>query len=451
VLGSFLFRGEDAFGQLPRAGDDKGERAPWPVDWHGVREGVDGGLGGGAGGAGNIISGNRGGGVQIFGPTSGVPANNSVLGNVIGLSRAGDGPNATLWYADSNVYGVLIQNSSGNIIGGTSAVERNVISGNSDSGVLIIGAGSTLNLVRGNWIGTDPTGAATIYTGNVPTQPYGVQIAGPGAFNNTVGSGGTFADPGSNVLSGNQIGVAVNLVDATGSAQRNLIQGNLVGVTPDGTRAAGNSQYGIFANDSPYTQILNNLSSANGIGGIGIIANSQTFVTVNSNVVGPGVDGGIPGAQPNGVVIIGASNNFIGAPGAGNLIRGNTSVGVYISKQDFNGVTYATPVNNSVRANTVSSNKVYGILLYNAPSNNAPPLTGNGRRREVRRLRPGSSANLVIDNGINFLNFIARLNRNNSLQKSPKARALLGQPHTKPRPAPAGHVKPLRVIMPKHK
>ena len=51
-----------------------------------------------------------------------------------------------------------------NTIGGTTAGERNIISGNGDRGVLIVDVGTDNNVVVGNYIGTDVTG--TVALGN---------------------------------------------------------------------------------------------------------------------------------------------------------------------------------------------------------------------------------------------------------------------------------------------
>ena len=52
--------------------------------------------------------------------------------------------------------------ANNNTIGGTTPAARNVISGNLASGVILLFAGSTGNVVAGNYIGTDATGTAAI-------------------------------------------------------------------------------------------------------------------------------------------------------------------------------------------------------------------------------------------------------------------------------------------------
>jgi hypothetical protein len=90
----------------------------------------------------NVISDNGRHGVEIANSTS---ASNKVLGNRIGTDRNGGSD-------FGNVQdGVLVQ-SSGNVIGGTSAAARNVISGNDQYGVHLSGSGSTDNEVLGNFI-----------------------------------------------------------------------------------------------------------------------------------------------------------------------------------------------------------------------------------------------------------------------------------------------------------
>src|SRR5205823_4265176 len=59
----------------------------------------------------------------------------------------------------ANEVGVFIDNSPDNTIGGTTAEERNVISGNGVDGVGLVGGGAVRNLVQGNFIGTDLTGS----------------------------------------------------------------------------------------------------------------------------------------------------------------------------------------------------------------------------------------------------------------------------------------------------
>jgi hypothetical protein len=97
-------------------------------------------------------------------------------------------------------YSGIVVDDSNNFIGGTSANEANVISGNTGAGVDIQGTGTTGNQVQGNLIGTDSAGTAMI------ANQTGVLIES-GAVSNLVGGNsmpadGSLAGAG-NVISGN--------------------------------------------------------------------------------------------------------------------------------------------------------------------------------------------------------------------------------------------------------
>src|SRR5262249_13279730 len=95
---------------------------------------------------------------------------NTVQGGFIGTNWGG-----TVVLANGLI-GISIFNHSNNLIGGTQAGDRNVISGNGGPGVDIF-YGSN-NTVQGNFIGTDLTGTVAI-----PNVADGVQI---GEASNTI-------------------------------------------------------------------------------------------------------------------------------------------------------------------------------------------------------------------------------------------------------------------------
>ena len=110
-----------------------------------------------------------------------------MAGNYIGL--AADGVTAS-----ANSQGVQVSGgATSNIIGGTMAASRNIISGNTGTGVVITGSGASSNVIEGNYIGTDKTGTQAV------PNTIGVWILA-GASGNTVG-GSTAAVR--NVISGN--------------------------------------------------------------------------------------------------------------------------------------------------------------------------------------------------------------------------------------------------------
>ena len=89
--------------------------------------------------------------------------NNTIRGNLIGTDVTGTAavPNS------GDGAAVIVQlGSTGNLIGGFTAADRNVISGNAFSGVWLLGGGTNGNTVAGNYIGTDSRGTGLI-TGTV--------------------------------------------------------------------------------------------------------------------------------------------------------------------------------------------------------------------------------------------------------------------------------------------
>ena len=190
-------------------------RQSWPTDDHGILIQVysNGNLiGGTAPGYGNVISGNTLDGIHINASND-----NVVQGNFIGTDYTGTLDKGNL---DD---GVSIQNgSTGNIIGGTTSAERNIISGNAGAGVYMQDATTTGNRVIGNYIGTDITGTANL--GN-----------GAGGAD----SGVRFFEAGANSIGGTSAGEG-NIIAYSGNF------GVEVGTTSTGITIRGNS---IFSND----------------------------------------------------------------------------------------------------------------------------------------------------------------------------------------------------------
>ncbi len=200
-------------------------------------------IGGATPAARNVISGNTGDGILIGRPSNAnccSSSSNTVKGNLIGTDVTGT---ADLGNGGT---GVVIRDSPNNIIGGTMAGERNVISGNNASGIRldVVFGGTTGNLLQGNLIGTDAAGTSAL--GNSAS---GVFIVS--SSNNTVGG----AAMGAGNLIAFNTGNGVTVSSGTGNA----IRGNAIfnntgpgidlaadGVTPndacDGDGGANNLQ-----------------------------------------------------------------------------------------------------------------------------------------------------------------------------------------------------------------
>ena len=86
----------------------------------------------------------------------GTAGGNIVNGNFIGTNATGDTAHP------NSGHGVFIDNTPNNTIGGTSAGDGNVISGNGGQGVRIDGSGANANTIAQNLIGIDATGTAAL-------------------------------------------------------------------------------------------------------------------------------------------------------------------------------------------------------------------------------------------------------------------------------------------------
>src|SRR5262249_52763519 len=137
---------------------------------------------------------------------------------------------------------------------------------------------------------------------------------------------------GSQVISGNQVGVKINGASATG----NLVEGNFIGVDKAGTADRGNSNQGVLieggANNTigGTTGATRNVISAN-LWGIAVDGSTATANSVEGNYIGTDISGTLPlGNEVYGVIFSsGASNNTIGgtATGQGNTLAFNVTNG----------------------------------------------------------------------------------------------------------------------------
>ncbi|MGH8244835.1 MAG: proprotein convertase P-domain-containing protein, partial [Gammaproteobacteria bacterium] len=106
----------------------------------------------------NVISGNSTG-IYIV-PTiagNGMATGNVIQRNLIGTDVNGASP-------ITNGAGVILFHAPGNLIGGTSGSDGNVISGNAE-GIVIAGSYATRNLIQGNLIGTNGLGTSAVANG----------------------------------------------------------------------------------------------------------------------------------------------------------------------------------------------------------------------------------------------------------------------------------------------
>jgi hypothetical protein len=169
-------------------------------------------IGGTTPGTGNLLSGNDRFGVYLLDSgTSG----NVVAGNLIGVNRSGT---AALGNTFDGV--VLSSGAAGNTVGGTGSGAGNTIAGNGRFGILLGVSGTTNNLVQGNFIGTDASGALVLGNGNA-----GV-AEGNGAASNTVGGTGTGA--GNIIANNGGPGVIVGFAASDTGTVGDAVLGNAI-------------------------------------------------------------------------------------------------------------------------------------------------------------------------------------------------------------------------------
>ena len=223
------------------------------------------------------------------------------------------GTNAAGTAAVANYLGIYVDTSgSGATIGGTTTGAANIISGNTDYGVNIWAS----CLVEGNFIGTNAAGTAAVANG------LGGIGVGAGA---TIGGTATVAG---NVISGNtDYGLFIG--------QSCLVEGNEIGTNAAGTAAVANGLDGIAvvgsgATIGGTTAGAGNIISGNTQYGVDIDASS---CLVEGNEIGTNAAGDGPVANGDGIYV------FLYGPGAtiggtttnaANIISGNTDYGVYI-------------------------------------------------------------------------------------------------------------------------
>lgn len=185
---------------------------------------------------GNVIGGHDGDGIQFYAgfvctPPGSLPSNNSISGNFIGVGKDGVTPLSNQYSGISFFGGAAFSNYIGTLQDGTT-LSGNII-GNSESGVYISDASHNI-VIKGNSIGTDPTG--TVNHGNLYG---GIDIIS--GNNNVVGG----TEPGAdNLIAYNSEGVFITGVNSSGNSVRgNRFENNLTqpidivldgGITPDG-------------------------------------------------------------------------------------------------------------------------------------------------------------------------------------------------------------------------
>jgi titin len=303
--------------------------------------------------------------------------NNTIAGCWLGLDSTGSNaaPNAH--------QGILfVRGASRNIIGGTNALARNVISGNREYGLWMSDTNTTGNVILGNYIGTDASGSFAV--SNV--------LGGIAIFTNGVGHviGGTNPDgSGRNVISGN--GTAGIWLSGT-SVSNVTVRGNFIGLNAAGTAAVPNTFVGVYViNGASGNTIGGNSTGARNV----ISGNKQYEIyisdpgtsnnSVRGNFIGTDVAGtNAIGTSGNGFGIgiwNGANGNTIGGAGAGagNLISGHSGFSYGIAMGGVNGtVVQGNFVGTDLTGTNALANGFANVALWGGSTGNLVGGTGAG-------------------------------------------------------------------------
>jgi uncharacterized repeat protein (TIGR01451 family) len=307
----------------------------------------------------NVVSGNGAYGIFVLGGSG-----NRIQGNFVGTNAAGSA-------ALANAFdGVLVAASSNNVVGGTAPGAGNVISGNGAVGVYVDAPGATGNIVQGNFIGLDATGAVRLGNG-----AEGVFVDGAGG--NTVG--GT-TPAARNVISANGLaGVTITDPDATD----NLVQGNFVGTDATGLLDRGNALEGVYLLDAPENTIggavagARNVLSGNDEEGVEIFGALSAGNRIEGNYVGVAASGDRDlGNRLAGIRVDSAPSNTVGG---GNTVSGNDGPGVEVLGADSTGNAVAgNRIGTDATGTAPIGNALDGVVLGNASGETLVGGTGTG-------------------------------------------------------------------------
>ncbi len=291
-------------------------------------------------GAGNLASANGYSGIIVSGAGT---TGNLIQGNLAGTDIRGKMalPNTTFGIG---VWG----GATGNLVGGTTSLAANVVSGNGYCGVLVANPGTSANVVQGNLVGVDITGKTAL-----PNASIGIGVWDT-ASSNVIG--GTIAGAG-NILSGNS-GYGVFISDTNTSG--NLFQGNLIGTDMNGTNALGNGSANVRLQQGASGNFIGGTNAGAGnviafSGGPGVLLYDPATIhnairgnsVFNNGALGINFDNS--GVVPNHSGFLAGPNDFQNFPIITNaVVSGTHSTISGTLKSTPNGVYFVDVYRNAV-------------------------------------------------------------------------------------------------------
>ncbi len=273
------------------------------------------------------------------------------------------GTDVTGTFPEPNQRGIVMDNSSFSVVGGSAPACQNVISGNLNEGIWASLCPGTI--IQGNLIGVDAPGTTAL--GNAGA---GIRLLSS-----------TNAIAVSNVISANlQSGVVIGVSPTGGGGCRlesNRIGTDASGEVPRGNGAHGVELTGVLAGATPI--VVGGVASTGNLiannGGNGVLAAmtgvraSISYNDILSNYRGVGVTTGVAGIVFNNI----ANNQLLGIDLALDGVTPNDMFDVDSgpnSLQNYPTLNAATPLNGGIRlSGSLSSapSTVYTVALFRSP------------------------------------------------------------------------------------
>jgi hypothetical protein len=325
----------------------------------------------------NVISGNNSDGIDA--QFSGAKVDGlRIVKNIIGLAVDGD------TVLSNRTGGVSLVQTEGAVVGEPGG--RNVISGNglfdtgtpapcdiisAGPGVRVTGLSTVMPAIKSNYIGLNQAGTdarPNVFEGVALLSK--ARVGGPGANEGNLIAGNGCAP----TLSGAGI-----IITSTGAGA--IVQGNTIGLSATGV-ALGNGYSAISGFSTGGGTEIGGFNAGEGNvltgnnRGIAIYQNPGQPVpsgfVIQGNQIGTNAAGTMPGNSASGIDILNATNVIVGggAPGSGNLIKGNGGAGIQVAGPSTSGVT--------MLANSIDANGGLGIDLVNGPQGPTANDPGDG-------------------------------------------------------------------------
>jgi hypothetical protein len=247
-------------------------------------------------------------------------------------------------------------------IGGLTRAERNVISSNPSTAIVINACSTTT--IQNNYIGTDSTGM--LARGNQG----GISLTA--VTNDLLIGGTTYA--ARNLICNSTSNPGILL---TTCATAIAIKGNSIGISADGSTAFGNKNYGISIQSSPSAIITiggttrperNVISSSTNTG---IVISQGTSATIQNNFIGTDTTGMFArGNQAGGISISNTPTVLIGGTSysARNIVSASTGVGILISGSTTSIVIKGNFIGLAANGTSALGNSSGGITIAASPT-----------------------------------------------------------------------------------